>query len=313
MKKLVIGITIIALSTPYFYDNYKEYKDKLPLLANTRLYQDERTSTTMKRVSYDPGHGPKTPGKKAPDNTPEWKANRKVADYFAIELKRNGIAGYDVTEGEQQEDIALTTRTKRANSWKSDVHISFHHNAMNAVPKWQTTTRGIETWYVSQKGMKLAKSVQNAAIQETKQINRGYMDAKSKRWTILIATNMPAIIFECGFEDNKTDYQLIYKSKDDWYPKACARAACMGICDYFGIKYISGGSDEVSSSTSYNIVDEIKAFQKENELTVDGIIGPKTWEALMFYRDDWVRIQNGLDKLQEDLVNVMGDEINDRV
>jgi len=306
MKKIIIGLTCLALISPGAYSNYKEYKDELPNLAGQKIYSEERSSTSMKKVSYDPGHGPGTSYKVAPNGTPEWKANRKVCDYLAIELKNNGIQGYDVTEGENIKDVPLITRAKRANAWGSDVHISVHHNAMSKTPKWQSTTSGTEAWYTSSEGKLLAKKVQQMLIQELKTKNRGFKDASSHNWTILEATKMPAIIVECEFEDNKVSYALIYKSKDDWFPKACARAICMGICDYFGMQYSSkpyGDSNPVTSS----IIPEIKEFQKQEELVVDGIIGPETWGALMAYRESYIDLYKGLDELHDKLEDMKGE------
>jgi len=299
MKKLIIGIIVIGSIIPGAYNNYREYKNKLPELAGI-LKEKERNSDNMaKKIAYSPGHGKNTKNKVAPDGTPEWVGNRKVCDYLGKELKNNGFATKDLTGGEKEEDIPRTVRAKVANSWGADIIVAVHHNAKEEKPTWQKTSKGIETWYTSQKGKKLATLIQKCVIQETKQKSRGAFDASSKKWTILEATNMPAALIELGFEDNFDDYNLIYKSKDDWYPKACAKGICMGICDYFGMKYKPLSEDSVN-----NIILEVKEFQKQNDLVVDGIIGPKTWAVLMEYRNGYIDLYNGLDELQERL-NVM--------
>jgi len=310
MKKVTIGIVCLAIIAPGAYSNYADYNNKLMNLAGKKVYSEvyseEREVKGVKKVSYDPGHGPENKNKVAPNGTPEWVANRKVADYLAIELKNNDIQGYDVTEGAAK-DISLTTRAKRANAWGSDVHVALHNNTMSQTPKWQSTTSGTETWYTSNEGKLLAKKIQQMLIQELKTKNRGFKDGSSHNWTILEATKMPAVIVEFEFEDNKVSYELIYNSKDDWFPKACARAVCMGICDYFGMKYKSTSSSTAQGRITSDIIPEVKEFQKIEGLTADGVIGPLTWCALMAYREAYVELYQGLDELQERLKGMKGE------
>lgn len=301
-KKLLIGLTVLTLSTPYFYGNYQESMNNFHFIG--RKEGKERNSGIMakmaKKVSVRSGHTLKTPGKVTPNGVPERQLNDKVKVYVINELKNNGFQVLDSSPPLTGPE-SRTKDAKKINNWGADIHVDLHHNAASAEAKWQTSSEGVEVWYTSNEGKILARNIQNALVQETKAKNRGYFDGSSKRWTMLEATSMPAVIVECGFEDNKKTYDLIMNSPDDAYSKACARGIVMGICDYFGMSYSSTPfGKEVAGSITSDIVGEVKEFQKQNDLVADGIIGPKTWNAISDYISAYIVLMDGLNQLIEE-------------
>ena len=89
-------------------------------------------------------------------------------------------------------------KAREANSYKVDFFASFHRNAANG------TACGFETLVYSNTGKaKICADSANAAMQALGFKNRG---TKVRRdLTVLNSTNMPAVLFEIGFIDNKTD------------------------------------------------------------------------------------------------------------
>ena len=184
---------------------------------------------TVAYVAIDNGHGKNTAGKKVPDDSiREWDFNYTTAKYLNEELQYNNFKTLMVSD--TSDDTPLKTRTDRANNAKVDIFVSIHANAY--LGTWGNA-HGIETFAYksSTKGNKLAKLVQEELIKATNLTDRG---VKHNNLHITRETKMPAILFECGFMDNKDESKLL---KSDSYRKLCAKAICKGICRYFNVIY----------------------------------------------------------------------------
>jgi N-acetylmuramoyl-L-alanine amidase len=67
----------------------------------------------------------------------------------------------------------------------------------------------------------------------TPQKNRGIIESN---FHMLREAKMPAILSENGFMDNKREAMLMINKA---FQNEVAREICQGICNYFGVKYIS--------------------------------------------------------------------------
>lgn len=186
-----------------------------------------------KVVALDDGHGEDTAGKRTPlfeDGTfmKENEFNRAVVQYAAEELESSGID--TVFTAPELEDVALQTRTDRANKANADVFVSVHANALTG--KWGSQS-GIETYIYSgsTKGRKLAEYVHAELLRGEDLKDRGIKEAN---FFVIHHTKMPAILCECGFMDNKTEASLLMS---DAYRRECAKEIAQGICNYFGVPY----------------------------------------------------------------------------
>jgi N-acetylmuramoyl-L-alanine amidase len=187
-------------------------------------------------VGTDDGHGIQTEGKRSPDGYKENFFNHPVKAYLNNDLIRNGFKVVDCSP--TRDDNSLQDRIIRANNGKCNIFISIHFNAMGN--NW-SSTQGIETFYHgnSTEGKKLADSIHHFLLQGTKQSNRGVKSDFSLFKTgfyVLRKTNMPAVLCECGFMDNKYERKLM---ESEEFQKECAAEICKGICHYFGIQYKS--------------------------------------------------------------------------
>lgn len=182
-------------------------------------------------VLIDNGHGAddKTPGKYSPWlseeefdlNDPtvyknrfrEGNCNRIIAKELAAALEGAGVECKLIVP--EKEDISLGERVRRANEFakkhpdKAVIFISLHSNACGSGNTWETATgfsshvaRNASIW-----SKELAKKLWDAAIAT------GY---KGNRWRpevgyhindfyVVKKTNMPAVLTESLFYDNKDD------------------------------------------------------------------------------------------------------------
>ena len=162
----------------------------------------------MVKLAFDAGHGLYTSGKQTPDGEKEWSFNNAVLNAFANELKKYyGIEMLRVDDPTGKVDVPLKQRTDKANSWKADYYISFHHNANTS--KWGTWT-GVETFVYDKttnpKSIGLANAIHPALVK-----GYGLRDRGIKRGNLHIVreTNCAAILVEGGFMDSTIDIKVL--------------------------------------------------------------------------------------------------------
>lgn len=187
-----------------------------------------------KLIAIDNGHGLHTAGKRTPvmDNGKvihEWQFNHPTAKLLEVALRRCGFRTLMVSD--TSADTPLRTRTTVANNAKADLFISIHYNAYKGT--WGSHG-GIETLYhaTSSKSKSLAIAIQRQLIASTDMRNRGTVARDNLH--VLRATNMPAVLVECGFMDNRAEASLML---DKAYQLKCAEAMAKGICEYLGVGY----------------------------------------------------------------------------
>ena len=180
----------------------------------------------MFKIALSAGHGKYTAGKRClkkldPKETREWVLNARICD--KVEKLLKDYTGYkllrvDDTTGKK--DIALITRTNKANKWKADIYVSVHHNAGKngksgggiMVFVYITVDSVTEAWQ---------EALYNALIKHTGlKGDRAAPLAKADLHECR-ETNMPAVLLECGFMDSATDVPVILTEK---YADNCAQA-----------------------------------------------------------------------------------------
>lgn len=187
----------------------------------------------MIKIAWSAGHGLNTPGKRSPNDEREWSFNSKVVMAGMTHLaKYNGVQQMRVDDPTGKTDIPLAIRTDMANTWKADMYISCHHNALSV--QWGNHG-GIETYVMEPanshpSSLKLANTIHPKVVKAMGLRDRG---VKSANFHELRETNMPAVLVEGGFMDSLTD---IVKMRDDNYLKAQGVAIAQGIAENFGLK-----------------------------------------------------------------------------
>ena len=165
----------------------------------------------------DNGHGKLTAGKRSPlfeDGVTrffEYEFNRDIVHRIAKKLETHGIEHYIVVPEVEIGDF-LEGRVTRANAWASRLpkcFVSVHANAgpvQNNDRDWSTAA-GAETWYYhnSIQGKKMAAVFQHHICEKTGFRNRGIKSQATQQFYVLQKTQMPAILTENGFYNNKTE------------------------------------------------------------------------------------------------------------
>ena len=166
----------------------------------------------------DNGHGKLTAGKRSPklkdgNRFLEYEFNRIIVKGIIKELKKYGVKYYNVVP-EVSVDNFLKGRVLRANNAPVDLPKIFLSIHSNAGPSTWTHAKGLETWFFhgSRTGRKLAAVFQQQLVNELGWTNRGIKSQSTKQFFVLRRTNMPAVLTENGFYNNRKEvYQLLEK------------------------------------------------------------------------------------------------------
>ena len=191
----------------------------------------------MARVLLDAGHGGSDSGavgnglKEKDINLVETLACRDylVANSIEVKMSRTGDTSTSINRIAQE-----------ANAWGADIVVSFHTNAGGG--------NGCEFYYGIGSDMSGSKGLATYMEEEVKKLGQNSRGLKTKAnssgrdyFGIIRLTNMPTVISECAFIDNKTDIAIVdTKAEQQAYGYACAR----GILKYLGIadKGLNGGT-----------------------------------------------------------------------
>ncbi len=170
----------------------------------------------MFKLILDAGHGKNTAGKRCmkaldKNETREWVLNDRICDKIEKLLAEyDGVSVKRVDDTSGKTDVALSTRTKTANSFNADLYLSIHHNAGM---KGRT---GGGLIVIRQKGLseqgetaKIQKKFYDALIKAGVSKGNRSNPIPAQDLQVLRETTMPAILIECGFMDSATDIKYI--------------------------------------------------------------------------------------------------------
>jgi len=253
------------------------------------------------KIAVDAGHGFNTSGKRTPDGEREWTFNSKVASAAIAKLNTfQNVEILRLDDSTGKTDVALGTRTSRANTWRADVLVSIHHNAH--LGKWGTHG-GVETYTQpgsSEISLDIAGIVHPEVVKAMGLRDRG---RKTLNLHMLRESSMPAILIEGGFMDSTVDIIAI---RDEQKLQAQGEAIAEGLAVYFKLKPKTGQSNSTKTMVykygdtepaigklqkdfielGYKLVVDnsfgpamlavVKSFQKNYGLAMDGYVGPET-------------------------------------
>lgn len=169
-------------------------------------------------VIIDAGHGGRDKGAYW-GGVRESYLNMIVANKLSYELKSRGIK--TIMTRHSDRTVSKDYRIKLANKYPRAVFVSIHFNASR-----NTTVKGIETFYLSPEGRKMASKVQDRLVRGLKGRDRGIKTAKFK---VLDETTAPAILVECGFISNPSERS---RCTTRWYQSTAARVIADGLMSY---------------------------------------------------------------------------------
>lgn len=172
-------------------------------------------------VVIDPGHGGRDPGAIGIGGLRETNVVLPISLQVANLLQQQGVTVVMTRTSEQT--VELEGRVQIAERANADLFVSIHANAINMS---RPDVNGIETYYASTQGLRLARAIHNSLLQAVGGPDRGVRQA---RFYVIRRTSMPAALVETGFVTGARDAPLL---RDPSYQQRIAEAIARGILLY---------------------------------------------------------------------------------
>lgn len=169
---------------------------------------------SMYKIALNAGHGLNTAGKRClasldPNETREWQLNSRICN--KIEDKLKSYDGYELIRLDDttgKTDIALKTRTNKANEFGADFYLSIHHNAgVNGGNGGGIIA--IVYNKVDNTTLNYQKALYDSLIKHTGLKGNRSQPLQKQNLHEVRESKMPAVLLECGFMDSATDVPII--------------------------------------------------------------------------------------------------------
>ena len=192
-----------------------------PPAQPVELPQVRQSTNGRTVVVIDPGHGGRDPGAVGIGGLQEKQVIFPISQRVAQLLEAQGL----VVVMTRREDVAvdLQTRAAIANRAQANVFVSIHANAISMS---RPDVNGIETYFASESGRRLAATLQSSMLAATGMRDRG---VKQARFLVLRQTTMPAALVEVGFVTGAQDAPRL---ADPAWRETMAQAIARGILQY---------------------------------------------------------------------------------
>jgi N-acetylmuramoyl-L-alanine amidase len=172
-------------------------------------------------VVIDPGHGGRDPGAIGIGGLRETNVVLPISIQVANLLQQQGVNVVMTRTTEQT--VSLEGRVQIAERANASIFVSIHANAISMS---RPDVNGVETYYASDQGARLARAIHNNLLQATGGPDRG---VRQSRFFVLRRTSMPAALVETGFVTGARDAPLL---NDPAYRQRIAQAIARGILLY---------------------------------------------------------------------------------
>lgn len=257
------------------------------------------------------GLNPPTAGKRTPiisyigRSLYENEFNRAAKYAFLLACLRCGFNVLDVHP--EVQDITVSARVVRTNRAGVSALVTFAYNASGNGATFNSA-RGIEVYYspfnpFSSESRRLSQLVFDELVENTSVPGR-FVGTLSVG--VLSNVNCPSTLIEAGFMTNWTDAKLMLNPN---YVSAVGESTCQAVCEFFGVPFVErelsnyptlrlnsrgnfvrilqyllnfyGADLGVDGNFGGNTQRAVIAFQRNNNLTPDGIVGRNTWNKLL--------------------------------
>lgn len=256
------------------------------------------------------GVNPPTSGKRTPvvpglnRQIYENEFNRMAKNKFIEACMRQDFSVFDVKP--ELQDVSINERIRRINSQNLTLLVTF---AYNAYGETFSSASGLEVFYSPQnikanQSRNLAENLYAELIGGTSQNGRG---VKTLDVGVLSSVNCVSSLIEAGFMTNLREARLMI---NPLFQTEVGEEACHGVCNYLGVSYLSrdnlnnypllrSGSQGnfvyllqfILNQYGYNLtvdgifgsrtLNAVRDFQRNNSLSVDGLVGTNTWRTLL--------------------------------
>lgn len=176
------------------------------------------SAANFRTVVIDAGHG-------GHDNGGQWgrvyEKHLALDTAYRLESKLKSLGYQTVMTRRSDYFISLPQRVHTANRYRNSIFVSIHYNYT-----WKQDVSGLETFYSSEEGRRLAQLVQSNLIRRTRTVDRS---AKYARFYVIRHATVPAILVEGGFVSNATERD---RMKSGWFRESIAQGIVDGIQRY---------------------------------------------------------------------------------
>jgi N-acetylmuramoyl-L-alanine amidase len=138
-----------------------------------------------------------------------------------LETKLKNLGYQTVMTRRSDYFISLPQRVNTANRYRNAIFVSIHYNYT-----WKQQVSGLETFYSTEEGRRLAQLVQSSLIRRTRTVDRC---AKYARFYVIRNTTLPSILVEGGFVSNAAERD---RMKSGWFRESIAQGIVDGIQRY---------------------------------------------------------------------------------
>lgn len=257
------------------------------------------------------GLNPPTVGKRSPvisyigRSFYENEFNRAAKYAFILACLRCGFNVLDVHP--EVQDITVSARVVRARRANVNVLVTFAYNASGDGQTFNAA-RGIEVYYsqfnpFAEESRRLSQLVFNQLVEDTNVPGR-FVGTLSVG--VLSNVNCPSTLIEAGFMTNWQDAKLML---NPIYVTQVGESTCEAVCEFLGVAFIprelvnyptlrigakgnfvsilqyllneNGANLVVDGNFGANTQRAVIDFQRNNNLTQDGIVGRNTWNKLL--------------------------------
>lgn len=176
------------------------------------------SAANFRTVVIDAGHG-------GHDNGGQWgrvyEKHLALDTAFRLENKLKALGYQTVMTRRSDYFISLPQRVSTTNRYRNAIFVSIHYNYT-----WKQQVSGLETFYSSTEGQRLAEYVQSSLIRRTRTVDR---KAKYARFYVIRHCTLPAILVEGGFVSNTEERN---RMKSAWFRETIAQGITDGIQRY---------------------------------------------------------------------------------
>lgn len=230
------------MARSYFTKVIGDERVEFSIRNMAKIFRQQLNSSHSPIVFIDPGHGGHDSGASF-YGVRERDLNLNVSSILRNELEARGYTV--VLSRNTNMFLELADRAKEANRLGADIFISVHHNSMGG----SGAARGIETFIYHRvssgfgqeanrnnfklddirikESLLLADYIHGDLIRTTGMSNRG---VKGNNFSVLRNTDIPAVLLELGFMDNRTESSIIRQIS---YQTRASKAIADGIDKYF--------------------------------------------------------------------------------
>lgn len=232
--KILAGSLLIFAVVAGAYILYSSSDNKSIIKGEETASEVEEVNISDKTVAIDSGHGGIDPGKIGVGGIYEKNVNLAIAKKLKILLEQSGITVI-MTRSDDNGLYNESDTNKKASDMKKRCSIINESNADAVVSIHQNSyvsgeSRGAQVFYYKQsaEGKKLAGIIQRHIVNEADTTNKRVEKADSTYY-LLLHTNVPAVIVECGFLSNPEEAG---KLNSDSYQQKIARGIYNGLMEY---------------------------------------------------------------------------------